>query len=115
MWRPVRLTSMLMALMAAACASPPDLPAADLDPGVAHGERIARAYCSGCHAVGRTGFSQHPDAPAFRTLSRLYPVDSLAESLVEGMMTGHPDMPEFEFTAEAAADFIAYLESVQAK
>jgi hypothetical protein len=28
-------------------------------------------------------------------------------------MTGHPDMPEYTFTPEAASDFIAYLESIQ--
>jgi cytochrome c len=40
-------------------------------------------------------------------------VEDLAESLVEGLMTGHPDMPEYKFTSESADDFIAYLKSLQ--
>ena len=28
-------------------------------------------------------------------------------------MTGHPDMPEYQFSEQAADDFIAYLESIQ--
>src|SRR5262249_7203840 len=53
-----------------------------------------------CHAVGRTGASPHPAAPPFRTLSRKYKIEGLAEALAEGLSTGHPDMPEFVFAAE---------------
>lgn len=74
---------------------------------------MARRLCADCHAVGRFDHSAHTDAPPFRNLSDLYPVEDLAESMVEGLMTGHPDMPEYKFTPQGAADFIAYLESIQ--
>jgi len=99
------------ALLLAACATPPEQPAAD--PGLVHGETLARQYCSACHAVSRNDPSRMPGAIPFRNLSQLYPVEDLAEALVEGLVTGHPDMPEFRFSAEAANDFIRYLDSIQ--
>lgn len=36
----------------------------------------------------------------------------LAEALAEGIMTGHPDMPVFTFTARQADQIIAYLEAI---
>ena len=36
-------------------------------------------------------------APAFRDLSKRYPIQHLAEALAEGIVTGHSDMPEFTF------------------
>ena len=103
-------------LLLTACASPPAPSAdSDADPGIAHGRAIAVSKCSACHAVGLSDRSRHSQALPFRNLSQLYPVDTIAESLVEGLMTGHEDMPEYRFTPEAANDFIRYLESVQAK
>jgi mono/diheme cytochrome c family protein len=101
-------------LLLASCASPP-APSSEIaaDPGIAHGHSLAVRYCASCHAVDRADHSRHAGAPPFRTLSRLYPVDTLAEALVEGLMTGHADMPEYQFTPESADDFIRYLESIQ--
>lgn len=101
-----------IALLTAACASSPD-PSISQYPGIVHGYEMARQYCASCHAIGTSGSSPHSGAIPFRKLSTLYPVDSIGESLVEGLMTGHPDMPEYQFSAEAADDFIAYLESIQ--
>ncbi|MET0539497.1 MAG: hypothetical protein ABWZ64_16405 [Xanthobacteraceae bacterium] len=64
-------------------------------------------------AVGRTGSSPRPEAPAFRLLSRKYPIEGLAESLAEGISVGHADMPEFVFEAKDVAAIIAYLNSIQ--
>lgn len=101
-------------LLLAACASPPDpAPETLTDPALIHGRAMAERFCSSCHAIDRADHGHDPEAPPFRSLSERYPVDSLAESLVEGMMTGHETMPEFQFTAEAAADFIAWLEHIQ--
>jgi mono/diheme cytochrome c family protein len=69
--------------------------------------------CSRCHAVDRAGTSPHPEAPAFRTLGERYPIDSLAEALAEGLMTGHPDMPEFVFEIDEVKAILAYLHSIQ--
>ena len=69
--------------------------------------------CASCHAVGRSGASPNKDAPAFRTLGQLYPVDSLEEALGEGILSGHPDMPEFRFDADEVGAIIVYLQSIQ--
>lgn len=77
------------------------------------GEALLTRDCASCHAVGRTGESPHKFAPAFRTLGQRYPIESLEEALGEGIMSGHPDMPEFKFDAEDVGAIIAYLKSIQ--
>jgi mono/diheme cytochrome c family protein len=77
------------------------------------GEALVRTNCSPCHAVGLADKSPHPDAPAFRTLSERYPIESLAEALAEGISTGHPDMPEFIASPEQIDAIIAYIDSLQ--
>ncbi len=52
-------------------------------------------------------------APAFRDLNRNYPLDNLGEALAEGILTGHPAMPEFQFAPEDINAILRYLESVQ--
>lgn len=103
--------AVLAALTLAACATPPD--PEPTDPHVANGLSLARQYCASCHAIRANDVSHMREAIPFRDLSQLYPVEGLAEALVEGLMTGHPDMPEFQFSTPAANDFIAYLESIQ--
>jgi len=78
------------------------------------GQALLSQNCSRCHAIGRTGDSPRPDAPAFRKLGTRYPIDSLEEALGEGIMSGHPDMPELAFEAADVGAIIAYLKSVQA-
>ncbi len=77
------------------------------------GEALLTRDCSRCHAVGPTGNSPRADAPAFRTLSSRYPIESLEEALGEGIMSGHPDMPEFKYDAGDVGDIIDYLKSIQ--
>jgi mono/diheme cytochrome c family protein len=74
---------------------------------------LLTANCARCHAVGRTGQSTHPEAPAFRTLGSRYPIDALAEALAEGLSSGHPDMPEFRFEIADVDAILAYLNSIQ--
>jgi cytochrome c len=92
--------------------------AAVLQPAVAaedlkRGEELLTKSCASCHAVGRTGDSPRKEAPAFRTLGQRYPIESLEEALGEGVMSGHPDMPEFSFDADDVGAIIAYLKSIQ--
>jgi len=79
----------------------------------AKGEGLVRKDCSSCHAIGKEGDSPHPDAPPFRTLSSKYPVTDLAESLAEGIVSGHPDMPVFVFEPTDVEAIIEYLQSIQ--
>lgn len=77
------------------------------------GRAIAENICSACYSIETDGPSPHPDAIAFRDLSKQYPVESLAEPLGEGIMVGHPDMPVFEFEPDHIDSLLAYLESIQ--
>jgi mono/diheme cytochrome c family protein len=75
----------------------------------AHGRALAEARCASCHAVGEEGASPLPEAPPFRTFKEKWPLESLAESLAEGIVTGHSEMPEFVFKPDEIRDFLAYL------
>jgi mono/diheme cytochrome c family protein len=79
------------------------------------GEVLVKENCSRCHAIGKEGNSPHPEAPPFRTLSSRYPVEDLSESLAEGIVSGHPDMPIFVFNAADVEAIIDYLNSIQEK
>ncbi|MGY4318627.1 hypothetical protein ACVWW1_007954 [Bradyrhizobium sp. JR3.5] len=37
----------------------------------------------------------------------------LQESLAEGIVTGHPTMPQFSFEADQVGDFILFLKSLE--
>jgi mono/diheme cytochrome c family protein len=77
------------------------------------GQALLERLCSPCHAVGRSGASPHRQAPPFRNLDQRYPIEQLEESLAEGIMSGHPDMPEFRFSAADVGAVIAYLRIIQ--
>jgi cytochrome c len=97
-------------LFVAAClASTPAL----AEPSVERGHDLVQANCSMCHAIGTAGDSPNPLSPPFRTLHERYPVENLAEALAEGILVGHPQMPQFRFAADEVADIIAYLQSIQ--
>jgi cytochrome c len=77
------------------------------------GEVLVKQNCSRCHAIGKEGDSPHPQAPPLRTLSRKYPIEDIAESLAEGIVSGHPDMPVFVFDPNDVEAIVQYLESIQ--
>jgi len=80
---------------------------------VQRGGNIARANCSRCHSIERSGPSPFSEAPPFRTLHHKYPVETLEEALAEGLFTGHPAMPEFQLNPRQIGDFIAFLKSLE--
>ncbi len=77
------------------------------------GEALLSRHCAMCHAIGRSGGSPTSIAPPFRTLGHRYKLESLEEALGEGIMTGHPAMPEFSFAPRDVGAIIAYLRSIQ--
>lgn len=99
---------MLEALARVALAAP-----AEDEQALKRGEQLLQRECSRCHAVGKTGDSPRREAPPFRTLGERYPIEQLEESLGEGIMSGHPDMPELSFDADDVGAIIAYLNSIQ--
>ena len=86
---------------------------ADDDAGtVAKGRSLVEANCSRCHAIGKDDTSHHPEAPPFRVVVTRYPPDNIAEALAEGIVSGHPDMPEFVFQPTEIGAIIAYLNTL---
>ncbi|MFB9261602.1 c-type cytochrome [Bradyrhizobium erythrophlei] len=77
------------------------------------GRRLARFYCARCHAIDKVSPSPLTIAPPFRTLHEHYPVEMLEEALAEGIVTGHPTMPEFSFEPDQVNDFILFLKSLE--
>ncbi len=84
-----------------------------LSPRAQRGLVLARTYCAGCHSIGKIEPSPLGIAPPFRVLHERYPVESLEEGLAEGLVTGHPSMPEFRFAPDQIGDFIAYLKTLE--
>jgi cytochrome c len=78
-----------------------------------HGQELLSKNCGSCHAIGLSGESANKEAMPLREIGRRYQVEALEEALGEGMMSGHPDMPEFTFDADDVGDIIAYLKSIQ--
>jgi mono/diheme cytochrome c family protein len=102
-----------MALAAATTAHAQSRPAQEDADLLKQGETLVSKQCGRCHGVGRADASKHPQAPLFRKLSKRYPIESLEEALGEGIISGHPDMPEFQFDADDVGAIIAYLKSIQ--
>ena len=82
---------------------------------IAHGKRLVEENCSSCHAIDQEDFSKHPAAIPFRDISIFYPVDALEEAFAEGIVAGHPDMPEYKAEPHQIDSIITYLESIQEK
>jgi mono/diheme cytochrome c family protein len=85
----------------------------ELSPAAQRGLTIMRTNCARCHSIDKVSESPLRIAPPFRTLHQRYPVESLEKSLSEGIITGHPTMPEFRFDPGQVADVIAYLKSLE--
>lgn len=97
-----------LALAAFACDA-----GAQTQPAVQRGVQLARTHCAQCHSIDKLSPSPLAVAPPFRDLHKRYPVENLQESLAEGLVTGHPAMPEFRFATDQIRDFIAFLKSLQ--
>jgi cytochrome c len=87
--------------------------ASALEPDEQRGFTFVRTNCSMCHAIGKYDESRLPIAPPFRTLHERYPVENLQESLAEGIVTGHPSMPQFQLEPDQINDVIAYLKTLE--
>jgi cytochrome c len=86
---------------------------AQSSPAAQRGLTYVRTYCAQCHSVDKVTISPLKVAPPLRTLHERYPVENLAESLAEGIRTGHPSMPEFKLDPGQVADVIAYLKTLE--
>lgn len=100
----------LAALWALATAAPA---AAREDDAAAAGRKLAERHCARCHAIGTEDASPHPQAPPFRVIVTKWPLQNIEEALAEGIITGHPDMPAFEFEPPDIEALIEYLYTLQ--
>jgi len=103
-------STILIAAVIAATVTPA---AAQVDKS-SQGRLLVQRYCARCHAIDRTGDSPNKAAPPFRDLNARYKIDDLGEALAEGILTGHPAMPEMHFPPDDVAAILTYIKSVQA-
>ena len=82
-------------------------------PAAQRGRVFVQTNCAQCHAIGKLDASPLPVAPPFRTLHTKYPVESLQESFAEGIVSGHPTMPEFRLDPGQIQDVITYLKTLE--
>ena len=108
----LRVTLALIAGLISLCSGAADAAEA-LSPAAQRGLTFVRATCANCHSVSRVGGSPLAIAPPFRKLHLNYPVENLEEALGEGIVTGHPTMPEFRLDPGQVSDVIAYLKSLE--
>jgi mono/diheme cytochrome c family protein len=93
------------------CAGEPAL--AQQPPAAQRGLTFVRVNCAQCHSIDQVSDSPLTIAPPFRTLHLKYPIESLQRPLSEGIIAGHPTMPQFRLDADQVADVIAYLKTLQ--
>ena len=86
---------------------------AQMSPEEQRGRTFAQANCSNCHSIDKVTPSPLSIAPPFRDLHRRYPVETLEEALGEGIVTGHPNMPEFKLAPDQVRNFVAFLKTLE--
>ena len=86
---------------------------AQTSPSVQRGMTYALTNCAKCHAIDKVSPSPLAIAPPFRTLHSRYAVEGLEEALGEGIVTGHPTMPEFHLDPGQVNDFINFLKTLE--
>jgi cytochrome c len=106
--RPRIISSVVIAFSLLATAIP-----CNAELNVMAGKAFAQANCSHCHSIDKVTRSPLGIAPPFRVLHLKYPVESLEEALGEGIVTGHPSMPEFRLDPGQVGDFISFLKSLE--
>lgn len=115
---------LVVSAVAAGCSHPsapveavaaPTAPTApeELRQAVLRGQQITAGTCASCHAIGPAGDSPMSAATPLRVIVQRYPLDQLEEAFAEGLVTGHPAMPEFVFRAGEIDDLMAYLQTLK--
>ena len=88
-------------------------PAAAASPDEQRGKTFALNNCARCHSIDKVTQSALKIAPPFRTLHTRYPIETIAEALAEGIVTGHPSMPQFQLDPDQIHDLLAYLKTLE--
>ena len=87
--------------------------AQDTAADAAKGKILAENNCAICHAIGKTGTSALPIAPAFRDLALGYDPSELEDAFTDGVAADHPAMPDWQMTPDEASQLSAYIMSLR--
>lgn len=79
---------------------------------IAQGKELAQKNCAWCHAIGKTGASPNPRAPAWRDLHRKHPIQALRDPLTRGIGRPHDEMPQFKLSDDEVDTIVAYINSL---
>jgi mono/diheme cytochrome c family protein len=82
------------------------------DNRIARGLFIAQEKCGACHATGKTDDSPHRASPPLRDLQEDYPIPMLLEAAQTGVLSGHDEMPMFEFSRDDVEALLAFIDSL---
>ncbi len=99
----MRAVIVLMVLIATAGAQEP----------AERGRQLAEKMCAHCHAIGKWERSPLANAPPFRQLEARVDFEDLQQRLQDGVISGHPAMPMFIFSAEDARVLVIYLRTMR--
>lgn len=99
----MRAVIVLMVLIATAGAQEP----------AERGRQLAENMCAHCHAIGKWERSPLVNAPPFRQLEARVDFEDLQQRLQDGVISGHPAMPMFIFSAEEARVLVIYLRTMR--
>jgi len=111
---PTSMLVLLLACVAVAVSATAGTTATDRTLRLQRGAALAEARCSVCHAVGATGASParaNLDTP-FHRLHERYPIPMLAEAAKTGHISGHDEMPGFDFAMDEIEALLAYIDSL---
>jgi mono/diheme cytochrome c family protein len=103
--RPILPLSLALVLLA--------VPAFAQSPAAQRGLTFLQTHCAQCHSIDKASESPLAVAPPFRTLHLKYPIESLERPLAEGIVAGHPTMPQFRLEPDQIRDVIAYLRTLE--
>ncbi len=81
---------------------------------VARGRALAEAHCGACHAIGLNDESptRINVETSFRDLWKRFPIPMLVEAARTGSISGHDEMPGFDFPLADAQDLLLYIDSL---
>jgi mono/diheme cytochrome c family protein len=77
------------------------------------GQQLAEKMCAHCHAIGKWERSPLANAPPFRQLEPRVDLNELQQRLQDGIISGHPAMPMFIFSADEARALVIYLRTIR--
>lgn len=105
----LRRAATMMPILFSLLAATPALADGDLTAAT----RFVEARCGDCHVTAPGQPKKHAAAPDFSEISTRYSPAALGEAFAEGIVVGHPDMPEFELTSEQIAQLTLFLRSLR--